>query len=171
MGKHVDTTKVCISTLTMKNEPKLVFGKAEFFQSIDLSHNPNLHSLTITDIFFESPHSTQFIPILRLLEKIGSAVAELSFEVTITQLTHLNQVPWDLLRDVVEEQCAQLGKMTIVLSVLGQISRRRKKLTEEGKQKMEAIVRGRCGHGASIEQKMIVDFSEQRRKGRFLAVC
>jgi hypothetical protein len=126
-------------------------------QSIDLSHNPNLRSFKIADIFFECPESIQFQPILRLLSQIGSApVSELSFEVTITRLKHLGQIPWDLLRDVIEEHCTRLEKMTIALSILDFGMTGREKLTEEWKQKMEAIVRGRCG--GRIEQKLIVDF-------------
>ena len=78
---------------------------------------------------------------------------------TIKQLTQLDQVPWELLRNVIERRCTRLEKMTIALSILDRTSRKRQTLTREGKQEMEATVRGRFG--GSIEHKLKVGFLDE----------
>jgi hypothetical protein len=109
--------------------------------------------LTITDIFIETP--SEFQPILQLLSQVGSLpVTEVSFEVTITQLEHLNQVPWGRLRVVLEEHCARMEKLSIGLSLLSTYGR--KKLNGTEKEQMKAIVRKGC-HGR-IEEKLEFNF-------------
>jgi hypothetical protein len=128
--------------------------KGVFFKSIDLLQNSNLHLLTITDIVIDNPPSTtEFQPILCLVSQIGSSpVTELSFELAFRWLDYLNQVPWACLWDAVEEHCAQLEKLTILLQSYSS------NLTSAEKEKVEAIVHKGCSGGT--EQKLEVGFLE-----------
>jgi hypothetical protein len=86
-------------------------------------------------------------------------MTEVSFELTFKQMGHLDHVPWDCLWDVLEEHCAQLEKLSILLSLLGAYGRI-EKLSDAEKQQMEAYIRKGCDR--RIEPKLVIDFSEDQ---------